>query len=195
MQEGAFVGAFAPYGYMRDPADKHHLVIDREAAKIVREIFLKASEGILPIDIARELNRRMVPTPLEYRRNQRVAEETEEFEKRRGWTSSTITKMLRNVVYLGHMAQGKTTKISFKSRTSVKNPKEDWYVVKHTHEPLVSREVFSMAGRRSRQRTCAGKGSLRIYFPGLPNAQTAAGICPLWEQEKRRLRESRLRCI
>ncbi len=80
MQEGAFVGAFAPYGYMRDPADKHHLVIDREAAKIVREIFLKASEGILPIDIARELNRRMVPTPLEYRRNQRVAEETEEFE-------------------------------------------------------------------------------------------------------------------
>jgi site-specific DNA recombinase len=167
MQEGAFVGAFAPYGYMRDPADKHHLVIDREAAKIVREIFLKASEGILPIDIARELNRRMVPTPLEYRRNQRVAEETEEFEKRRGWTSSTITKMLRNVVYLGHMAQGKTTKISFKSRTSVKNPKEDWYVVKHTHEPLVSREVFSMAGRRSRQRTCAGKGEFTNIFSGI----------------------------
>ncbi len=148
------------------PADKHHLVIDREAAKIVREVFLKASEGILPIDIARELNRRMVPTPLKYRQNQRPAEE-EEFEKRRGWTSSTITKMLRNVVYLGHMAQGKTTKISFKSRTSVKNPKEDWYVVKHTHEPLVSREVFSMAGRRSRQRTCAGKGEFTNIFSGI----------------------------
>ncbi len=167
MQEGAFVGAFAPYGYIRDPADKHHLVIDEDAAKIVREIFLKASEGILPIDIARELNRRMAPTPLEYRQKQRPEEGAKEFEKRRGWTSSTITKMLRNIVYLGHMAQGKTTKISFKSQRAVKNPKEDWYVVKNTHEPIVSREVFDMAGRRSRQRTCARKGEFHNIFSGI----------------------------
>ena len=167
MEEGDFVSAFAPYGYMRDPVDKHHLVVDEEPAEIVREIFGKAAKGILPVDISRELNRRQVPTPLEYRQNQRTSESTVDFGKRRGWTSSTITKMLHNIVYLGHMAQGKTTKISFKSGTTVKNPKEDWYVVKNTHEPLVSREVFAMAGRRSRQRTCAKKGEFKNIFSGI----------------------------
>ena len=100
---------------MRDPVDKHHLVVDEEPAEIVREIFGKAAKGILPVDISRELNRRQVPTPLEYRQNQRTSESTVDFGKRRGWTSSTITKMLHNIVYLGHMAQGKTTKYLLKA--------------------------------------------------------------------------------
>lgn len=187
MEEGDFVSAFAPYGYMRDPVDKHHLVADEEPAEIVREIFGKAAKGILPVDISRELNRRQVPTPLEYRQKKKPSESTVDFGKRRGWTSSTITKMLHNIVYLGHMAQGKTTKISFKSGTTVKNPKEDWYVVKNTHEPLVSREVLPWQAAGAGSAPAPKKVNLKIYFQELQNVRTAAGTCPLWGPGKKAL--------
>lgn len=167
MQEGAFVGAFAPYGYQRDPTDKHKLVVDEYAAEIVQKIFSRAADGILPADIARELNGEHVPSPIEYRCMRNPSMNPDHFSKRREWTSSTITKMLRNIVYLGHMAQGKTTKVTFKSDVTVINPKEEWIVVKDTHEPLVSRELFHMASSRSRQRTCVKKGQFNNLFSGL----------------------------
>lgn len=167
MKDGSFVGAFAPYGYMRDPEDKHHLILDDTAADVVREIYQKAADGIPPVDIARELNRRHIPTPLEYRQHQQVSEDAADFSKRRGWTSSTLVKMLHNIVYLGHMAQGKTTKISFKSDVTVNNPREAWYIVENTHEPLVTQETFDMACRRSKLRTCAQKGVFQNVFSGI----------------------------
>lgn len=167
MQEGLFVGAFAPYGYQRDPLDKHHLIIDEVSAKTMKEIFRKASEGFLPIQIARELNNKNVPTPIEYRCLQNPEMNSADFSKRREWTSSTITKMLKNIVYLGHMAQGKTTKVSFKSDVTIANPVDDWFVVENTHEPLVEFELFDMASRRSKQRTCIKKGQFNNLFSGI----------------------------
>ena len=67
MKEGAYIGAYAPYGYQRDPEDKHHLIIDDVSGEIVREIFQKAGNGELPVQIARDLNRRKVLTPAQYR--------------------------------------------------------------------------------------------------------------------------------
>ncbi|MDD4699815.1 MAG: recombinase family protein [Oscillospiraceae bacterium] len=167
MQEGAFIGAFAPYGYKRDSEDKHHLIIDDVVVKIVKEIFQSAADGILPIQIARELNRRNVLIPIEYRCEQNPNMNVENYSKRREWTSSTITKMLQNVAYLGHMAQGKTTKVSFKSDLTIANPKLDWFVVENTHEPIVSHEVFDLAYRRSQQRTCMKKGQFSNLFSGI----------------------------
>lgn len=63
MQEGAFVGSKAPYGYKRDPADKHHLVADPAAAIVVKKIFRSAADGISPINIARSLSRQGILTP------------------------------------------------------------------------------------------------------------------------------------
>lgn len=167
MQEGEFVGAFAPYGYKRDPADKHHLIIDEAPAKIVQEIFRYAADGILPVQIARILNNQKILTPIQYRCLQNPELNIDDYSKRKEWTTSTITKMLRNVVYIGHMAQGKTTKVSFKSDVIISNPKEDWYIVKNTHDPLVGKEVFDMASRRSKQRTCEKKGQFNNLFSGI----------------------------
>ncbi len=165
MREGAFVGAFAPYGYRRDPADKHHLLVDDGAAEVVRKIFYDAAAGTPPSQIARSLNRMRIPPPSVYRSLQNSSLHPEDV-KGRGWTSSTISKMLRNPVYLGQMAQGKTTKLSFKSSLTISNPQENWYIVPDTHEPLVSRELFETASRRSRQRTCEKKGSFHNIFSG-----------------------------
>lgn len=164
MKDGLFVSAFAPYGYKRDPANKHRLIIDEVAAKTVRYIYQEAANGKLPVQIARNLNASHILTPLEYRysNNPNAVINT-----RREWTSATISKILKNIVYLGHLAQGKTTKVSFKSNLVINNPENSWYVVKNTHEPIVSQEIFEMALRRSRQRTCVKKGGFINIFSGI----------------------------
>lgn len=167
MREGAFVGAFAPYGYRRDPADKHHLVVDEAPARIVKEIFRCAAAGMLPVQIARMLNARGELTPAMYRCQQNPSLNPDDYSRKKEWTSATITKMLRNVVYLGHMAQGKTSKVSFKSDVVVRNPRDDWFMVANTHEAVVAEEVFDLACRRSRQRTCKKQGQFRNLFSGI----------------------------
>lgn len=167
MKEGAFVGPRAPYGYMRDPNNKHHLVADEMVAPVVQEMFRRAADGVLPIDIARNLNNKGVQSPSVYRCSNDSTLNVEDFTKRKEWSSAGITKMLRNPVYLGHMTQGKTTKVSFKSKNVIVNPEEDWFMVKNTHKPLVDEETFEMAARRSKQRTCQKKGTFHNIFTGI----------------------------
>lgn len=167
MRDGAYIAAFAPYGYQKDPADKNHLVVDARSGEVVKHIFHMAAEGALPIEIARSLNEQRVPPPAVYRCMTHDGLEVSAYSKRQEWTSATITKMLRNVVYLGHIAQGKTTKISFKSHLTVRNPRDEWIVVENTHEALVDQETFDLVRRRTMARTCEKKGTFYNLFSGI----------------------------
>ncbi len=167
MRDGAYIAAFAPYGYQKDPADKNHLVVDARSGEVVKRIFRMAAEGALPIEIARSLNEQRVPSPAVYRCMTHEGLEVNAYSKRQEWTSATITKMLRNVVYLGHIAQGKTTKISFKSHLTVRNPRDEWIVVENTHEALVDQETFDLVRRRTMARTCEKKGRFYNLFSGI----------------------------
>ncbi len=167
MRDGAYIAAFAPYGYQKDPADKNHLVVDARSGEVVKRIFRMAAEGALPIEIARSLNEQRVPSPAVYRCMTHEGLEVNAYSKRQEWTSATITKMLRNVVYLGHIAQGKTTKISFKSHLTLSNPRDEWIVVENTHEALVDQETFDLVRRRTMARTCEKKGRFYNLFSGI----------------------------
>ena len=167
MKEGAFIGAFAPYGYQKDPNDKHHLVVDPSSGAVVQKMFSLAANGELPINIARYLNEHNIISPALYRCKNRANLDPDVYTKRREWTSATVTKMLRNVVYLGHTAQGKTTKVSFKSSLVISNPREEWILVKNTHEALVDEETFDLVRRRTTARTCEKKGEFYNIFSGI----------------------------
>lgn len=167
MRDGAYIAAFAPYGYQKDPVDKNHLVVDRQSGQVVKRIFRMAAEGAPPAEIARSLNERGIPPPAVYRCMTHDGLEVNAYSKRQEWTSATIAKMLRNVVYLGHIAQGKTTKVSFKSQLTVRNPREQWIVVENTHEALVDQETFDLARRRTMARTCEKKGTFYNLFSGI----------------------------
>ena len=167
MRDGAYIAAFAPYGYQKDPADKNHLVVDARSGEVVMRIFRMAAERALPIEIARSLNEQRVPSPAVYRCMTHEGLEVNAYSKRQEWTSATITKMLRNVVYLGHIAQGKTTKISFKSHLTLSNPRDEWIVVENTHEALVDQETFDLVRRRTMARTCEKKGRFYNLFSGI----------------------------
>lgn len=167
MRDGAYIAAFAPYGYQKDPVDKNHLVVDRQSGQVVKRIFRMAAEGAPPAEIARGLNERGIPPPAVYRCMTHDGLDVNAYSKRQEWTSATIAKMLRNVVYLGHIAQGKTTKVSFKSQLTLSNPRDEWIVVENTHEALVDQETFDLARRRAMARTCEKKGRFYNLFSGI----------------------------
>ena len=144
-KSGKYVGCYAPIGYRKSPADKHILEIDPVTAPIVRRIFDMRLQGDTFRKIARTLNEEGVPSPrgfyymAEGRPNLRG--ETPY------WNDVTVKTILRNEVYLGHMVQNKTGTVSYKVHKQVSKPKADWIKVEHTHEPLVSQEVWDAVQR------------------------------------------------
>lgn len=167
IKEGAFIGNFAPYGYIKDPNDKNHLIIDPVTAPVVREIFLRAENGESPFKIAKGLNERKVETPLQYRIMTHPHLKKDEASKAPLWTSGTICKMLSNEVYLGHIVQGKTMKLSFKSHMTLSQPRNEWIVVKNKHEAIVNQEIYDHVSKRSIPRKKHEKSEFHNIFSGL----------------------------
>lgn len=167
MKDGAYIGNFAPYGYQKDPANKNHLIIDYEVSPIVQEMFHLAECGHRPSEIAQVFNERGILTPALYRCHKRPYLSVDNYSKRKEWTSAMICKMLANEVYLGHTAQGKTTKVSFKSKVTISNAKDEWYIVENTHEPLISKETFNNVRNRCVSRKIEPKNQFKNIFSGI----------------------------
>ena len=137
-RKGQFIGGKPVYGYKMHPTEKNKIVIDEEVAPIVRRIFALALSGMSCRNIATLLNQEGIPTPATYA-NLPVA--------RPGpytglWSSERISDMLQNETYIGNMVQGRSVKISYKSKKCLKQDPANWVVVEGTHEPLVDRETF-----------------------------------------------------
>lgn len=168
MKDGYYIGNFAPYGYKKDSKNKNRLVIDEETAPIVKEIFDMALVGKRPTDIATHLNNKGIITPIMYRcKKYNLSLESYPKYTNMRWTSATISKILRSVAYIGHTAQRKTTKISFKSKVTVANPKTDWIIVENTHEPIIDKTTFEIVQRFSKSRTCQKDKGFKNIFSGI----------------------------
>lgn len=138
--------ACPPYGYKKNPSDKARLVPDENTAPVVQRIFERAAAGDSSRQIAMDLNSDGVIPPLKYRVLYR-----DEFSEKGAarasdtWNYTTVKRILKNPVYLGHTLLGKSRKVSVKSKKKVPVPKENWSVTKNTHEPLVSQLQFDQA--------------------------------------------------
>ena len=167
MQAGKFIGNFAPYGYQKDPRDKNHLIPDERAATTVRQIFAWAAAGRRPAEIARMLNERGVPPPAVYRTLVHPELNPDHYSKSKAWTSVGVSRILQDVVYLGHIAQGKTDKVSFKSKKTREKRTDEWIIVPDCHEPLVCQQTFETVQRQRAARRCDRKGMFSNLFSGL----------------------------
>ena len=137
-RKGQFIGGKPVYGYKMHPTEKNKIVIDEAVAPIVRRIFALALSGMSCRNIATLLNQEGVPTPATYANLPVV---------RPGpytglWSSERISDMLQNETYIGNMVQGRSVKISYKSKKCLKQNPANWVVVEGTHEPLVDAETF-----------------------------------------------------
>lgn len=141
-QNGNHIGSFALYGYKKDPDVKGHLIIDEEAAAVVREVFTLFSKGYGKTAIARSLNERAIPNPTEYKRLKGLRYQHPKHENITLWKYSAISHMLTNEIYIGNMVQGKSESISYKTKTCRPRPRDQWIVVKGTHEPIIDRKLW-----------------------------------------------------
>lgn len=138
-RQGKWVGGCPPFGYMVDPKDKNHLVPNCEEAKIVKDIFRYASNGLTYYQIAEKLTMDKVPTSSILRSTNRKGK----MAIQGYWSTKTVKGILSNELYLGDMVQNRNSRISYKVRKNVRNAREDWIVVPNTHEPLVDRDTFN----------------------------------------------------
>ncbi len=147
--------ACPPYGYRKDQENRHRLAPDEATAPVVERIFRRAAAGDSSRKIALDLNADGVIPPLKYRVLYRD-EFSEEGAARASdvWNYTTVKRILKNPVYLGHTLLGRSKKVSVKSKKKVVVPRDSWAVTENTHPPLVDKALFQRAqenlGRGSR---------------------------------------------
>lgn len=155
-KKGEFIGAFPSYGYIKNPKDKHRLIIDESVADIIRNIFdWNVNEGLGKIAICHRLNDLGILNPTGHKKlelgqnynNYGIQDNTYT------WTPSTIRNILNNEVYIGNTVQGKRRTKSYKVHKVEAVPKEEWVRVENTHEPIIDKETFEKAQEMSRRDT------------------------------------------
>lgn len=145
-QRGDFIGSFTVFGYKKDPADHHKLVVDEFAADVVRDIFNWKLDGISSIDIASRLTSKGIPTPMDYKQSQGMRYTTAfRIKERSEWSAGMILRILKNPVYTGVLQQGRVTTPSYKVKRFVQKPRDQWAVVENCHEPIIGRFDFETA--------------------------------------------------
>lgn len=151
-KQGKFMGSKPPYGYVRSSDNKHKLVIDEEAASIVKRMFSMFTTGESARHIANIFNSEGIACPRQYYYDQ-IHQQNPNPNESNIWGSSTVMQLLKNKVYIGHMVQGKRTSPSFKSKRRERVMEDAWVVVENTHEPLVDMETWETVQKRMRTRT------------------------------------------
>lgn len=169
-ENGEFIGAFAPYGYMKDPQDKNALLIDEEAARVVRDIFhWFLSEGMSKAGIAKRLNAYGILNPAAYKRAKGFHYENPHCKYNDGlWSPSTIARILQNPLYIGVMRQGRQKVISYKVHKRTAVPEDEWFVVENAVPAVIETEIFQAVQGLHKRDTRAAPGKQEVYlFAGL----------------------------
>lgn len=152
---GEYIGNYAPYGYLKDPKDKNHLIIDQEIAPIVVEIFELRARGNGINTIARILNERDIPSPGRLRYERGII--TNNNKKGSGllWNRHVLSDLLKNVVYIGNLAQGRSASCLYKGIPFHWTEESEWDLVENTHEAIISLELWKrvqeVTDRKSRE--------------------------------------------
>ena len=176
---GQYLGQ-APYGYKKDPENKYHLIVDEEAAKIVKLIFKKYIEGLGTMQIADLLSRNKIPIPSDYNK------------KKRGvkslvyglWQQSTVRFILSNEMYTGTIVQGKRKKLNYKSKKFIEIPEEDWIKIPNMHEAIISYEDYERA-KKILETTKGSRIVLKDYlFKGLLKCHECKGYIGIRSPDK-----------
>lgn len=151
-RQGQYIGGFPIYGYKKDPADKNKIVIDPEAAGVVRQIFQWSLEGHGKQSIACMLNDRGIPNPTRYKAERGWGGNHPAKNEFGLWNKTTIWRILHNEMYTGVMIQGRRKKASYKSKALIAVPEDKWYRVEGTHEAIIDRDTFQAVQQSLRLR-------------------------------------------
>lgn len=153
-REGKFMGSQAPYGYIRDVGNKHKLIPNIDTAKNISYIFDQYARGVTARYIAEKLNEQNILPPHAYflSTQNRLSELPD---KSLYWGAASVSQILKNRVYIGHMVQCKRRNVSYKMKIREIVPENEWVIVENTHEPLVDMKVWNKVQQRFADNTRA----------------------------------------
>lgn len=142
-KEGMFLGAHAPFGYDKDPNDRHKLIIDPPAAEVVQMIFNLFADGVGYVKMTKILREKKILNPQAYfNRNHPDYYEKDYWRKDFDWHATSIRSILDNPVYIGDAVFGRTRTKGFFDKRREKVPKKDWIVYKNAHPAIISEELW-----------------------------------------------------
>ena len=141
-RRGLFVGSYAPFGYKKDPNNKNKLLIDDEAAAIIKRIFNDCVNGLPLNTIAKNLNRDDIPCPSQYKKKNGCDKYVKQYGNFTGWNSKTIKRYLEDPIYIGTLVQKKREIISYKVKKFKPVEKDRQIVVENAVEPILDKELF-----------------------------------------------------
>ena len=171
-KKGKYTGTYGFFGYRKCADDIHKLEPDPDAAKIVRRIFDMVIAGTKRKDIAATLNREGVPTPAVYKKMKGCTRDWYPDGKKAGWNSSMIADVIRDERYAGHMVSHKTAYVGNEGKKQVILPKDQWIIVRNTHEGIVSDEEFAEANGKMK------KFSKAREYKGVDKGAFSVFVCP-----------------
>ena len=155
---GEIIGTSATYGYLKNPKDKHKLIIDKEASKNIIIIFNGIIEGKTASEIANELNKKNVLTPALYKiKNNNMQEEKK-------WNAKMINLILQNRVYTGDLVQGKKKVENYRTHKLINANKDEWIITENHHEPIISKEEFNKVQEILNKNKCARNNKEKDLF-------------------------------
>lgn len=194
-REGQYIGGFPIYGYRKDPANKNRIVIDPEAAEVVRQIFQWSLEGYGKQHIAAMLNDDGVPNPARYKEERGWTCSNPSKNDYGLWNKTTVWRILHNEMYTGVMVQGRRKKVSYKSKVLIDVPKEQWYRVEGTHEAIIDRETFDAVQQNLTLRSKTdGSGEVHLLSGLVKCMDCGSTMSKTTNGQKGRPRISYLRC-
>ena len=159
-EQGKYMGALAPYGYRKDPKDKNRLLVDDEAAEVVRRIFREYLGGSAIYRIVQELNQEGVETPSAYNKRHVGYNCVKEKDSTTIWTTTTVSRILRNEFYIGTFIYHKYAQPEVAAKTKKVLDPSEWKRIENNHEAVIRKEDFRAA--QTRLAANCRSGSVRI---------------------------------
>lgn len=142
MEHGDYIGSWEKYGYFKSPDNKNLLIVNPETASVVRMIYEWRSEGVSYMGINKKLNDLGIPSPGQYKADRGIVTNNNQKERKILWNKHIIADILKDITYLGHLAQRKTTQCLYAGLPFGRVEESDWIVVKNTHEPIIDQNLF-----------------------------------------------------
>ena len=141
---GMFIGSRAPFGYLKDPNDRHHLIVDPEAAEVVKSIFQMFADGIGYVRMTKILRERKILNPQAYfnQNNPDYYKNSDYWRKPFDWHATSVRMILDNPVYLGKVVFGRTKTKGFFDKHRIAADESEWVVAEHTHEAIITQELW-----------------------------------------------------
>ena len=171
---GEYIGSYAPHGYRKDPENKNRLLIDPETAPVIRQIYQWRAEGLGYSTITRMLNERGIPSPGRYRFEHGIITNNNKKGSALLWNRHALSDILRNIAYIGHLAQGKCTASLIRGIPAHRTKESEWDIAYNTHEPIIRKNMFCSFSFSSNAPLVT---TLTVLLPGFLIPRMVIHIC------------------